>query len=1037
MKERLYRLWAGIIRLQKKPMVRLAVLVLLVVAIGVLCFDFVTFAATPVRTTGTTASQSSISVTDRLALLAAGIGLYIAAAIGQIVVALMTVIIIPLMQYNSFATSPVIGAGWAIIRDTVNMFFVIILIVIAMGTIFGAQRFNWQRQVTKLMLFAIVINFSRLICGLMIDVAQVIMMTFAYALKDIAGGNFVQLFGLSSIMTVDPNSDPVTAAWNGTSTDGIKAFDIMSAAFAANLMMIAVFVCLLFLAIILAYRIVMLWVLVTLAPLAWFFGGVGDLVKSSAYSSWWKNFTCYTVIGPVVTFFLWLTLAVAGAGTIGATFDQPKEPGSAGGGILQGMDTMQLTSFIIGIAMMFAGFQAAQEVCQGAQGAIGGLTQSMAKYGGGAVAAPINITRGAGRLGARGVRGAARLGKRAVGGAVGLAVAPIKYGGKWAMKQATAYGGAVVREQLGGAGASGLGWIAKGVAAVGGTGAVSVGAQKLLKRGEAVAEGVSREGLKARKKMTPELVGKTAKKGAMEQLGMGNAEDALDGDIREAAIRHQEAVQGKKKDEILNDPEAAIRAIVIEFGGKKLDELERRDPDKADNVVAAMPVLKNVYNEDGSFRENTAVAEIDSIDDVRKMKPVNFDDANVFDHVRSNPKITIEYNIRQPDGTVKTDHLTLDEAHEKHALSGTDERNYKRGLAAERKREDLRVGKIDVAGLGEADLEKKMFGDLMTHGTPGQIQTIAANAPIRDALLSKTKDVDAAIGINPSQEERLKARGNLATALGGGPAGLMQAYGVNADGSFASARHREDYVAAARNNPELIARMPVSEHLTSDLAVASGSAITVRQINDKASAYEAAPAGSEERKRLAVELEDLSAAIDTTAASLLALDGAKMGKGEKKEHNAELDRVRHLQEVAEFNTRDMPAMPDSEKASIRAARAAEPIAAPGEKPAAQPAPLRPEERQPIEFEFPEDLKISASLDAKDITALNGAVAGLGAQAQTYKNLMEQISARMAQHDAAKTTQGQEAVAAEIRKLQTLALTQVEQMRTSLQRRKRE
>src|SRR3989338_10194138 len=132
-----------------------------------------------------------------LAYWIAGLISWIGQIIAQLIVALIESGVLPLVLYNDFANSPVVRAGWTITRDSVNIFFVIVLIVIAVGTIFGHERFQWQRQVPRLLLMAVVINFSKTIASLMIDASQIITLTFANALKDIAGGNFIELLGLS------------------------------------------------------------------------------------------------------------------------------------------------------------------------------------------------------------------------------------------------------------------------------------------------------------------------------------------------------------------------------------------------------------------------------------------------------------------------------------------------------------------------------------------------------------------------------------------------------------------------------------------------------------------------------------------------------------------------------------------------------------------------------------------------------------------------------------------------------------------------
>ncbi len=262
--------------------------------------------------------------------------------------------LIPVMLYNEFSTAPVVTSGWAMVRDTVNMFFVIILIVIAFGTIFGHKKFQWAQQVPKLLLFAIVINFSKTLCGIMIDFGQVVMLTFANALREIATGNIIELFGLNKVSQMaQTRAGAPTAEW-----------DMILASILGVMVLAWVLVIMLMLFAILVYRIVALWILIVVAPLTWFVGGTGDLLKSNAYADWWAKFKCFVAIGPVITFFLWLALAVAGAGNTVQGFNTGAvELGSSAKVLTEIFEIRQFLGMVIGSAILMAGMQQAQSLC--------------------------------------------------------------------------------------------------------------------------------------------------------------------------------------------------------------------------------------------------------------------------------------------------------------------------------------------------------------------------------------------------------------------------------------------------------------------------------------------------------------------------------------------------------------------------------------------------------------------------------------------------------------------------------------------------
>ncbi|KKW30794.1 MAG: hypothetical protein UY72_C0003G0023 [Candidatus Uhrbacteria bacterium GW2011_GWD2_52_7] len=235
---------------------------------------------------------------DSTALLLAGIINNIAAVIGKLMLLIIEMIIVPILGYNGFSSADIVDLGWSLVRDVVNMGVVVILIVIAMQTIVGYHKANWTQQLPKLFIGVILVNFSRTICGLFIDVSQVVMFTFVNAIIDIAAGNFAQMLGLSQFGEFSNEFiDKVNEA--GT---GIEAYAYLGSAYLQLALYLAIFAVLLLLALMYIWRIVMLWVLIIMSPIAFFLSGVGDMFKASAgyYGEWWKKFSGALIMGPLL-----------------------------------------------------------------------------------------------------------------------------------------------------------------------------------------------------------------------------------------------------------------------------------------------------------------------------------------------------------------------------------------------------------------------------------------------------------------------------------------------------------------------------------------------------------------------------------------------------------------------------------------------------------------------------------------------------------------------------------------------------------------
>ncbi len=332
--------------------------------------------------------------------------------------------------YNGFIDSPAVTVGWVMVRDVTNMFFVVVLLIISFGTILGLEQYEYKKLLVKLLIAAVVVNFSRIICGIIIDVAQVVMVTFVNGIAATASGNLVSMFNIGGILKLTDNS----AGAGSTSETFLAA--VAAITFASMMMMTM----LTFLFLLLA-RMVMLWILIVLSPFAFV---LNVLPQTQRYAGdWWKQFGGNVVAGPIVAFFLWLSFVTVGAGnahdSIKAGSATPivegTDPRETQTGLTDVMTWASMANFAIAIGMMLAGAKMAQEL--GAAG--GGMMGKAGEFGKKVAMTASGITTA--RWAARGVgRGAKAAGKF-------LAMkAPIVGGEKWIARGKTI------------AGAAGIGW---------------------------------------------------------------------------------------------------------------------------------------------------------------------------------------------------------------------------------------------------------------------------------------------------------------------------------------------------------------------------------------------------------------------------------------------------------------------------------------------------------------------------------------------------------------------------------------------------
>lgn len=330
-----------------------------------------------------TLTNFATSPTTGVILLLAAVIQVLTAAIGSLLLLLIESIVIPILGYNGFYTSHIVGLGWALTRDTVNMFVVAILIFVACATIIGYSKVNWMQQLPKLFLAIVFVNFSKLICGALIDVSQVIMFTFVNAIVSIAAGNFSSMFSLHAVGSF---GTAFIQTVTGQSS-GIEASQYLIGAYLQFIMIMSVFAVMFLLAVAFIWRIVVLWCLIIMAPLAFFAWGIGDMLHFAASISgdWWKKMVSALTFGPIMVFFLWLALA-ASSGTNIVNNEAFPMPDSSMDSLDSKIpnESFSLANFLgsfIAIAILLAGIQQASS----AAGAMGGFAKQVLEMGTGAV----------------------------------------------------------------------------------------------------------------------------------------------------------------------------------------------------------------------------------------------------------------------------------------------------------------------------------------------------------------------------------------------------------------------------------------------------------------------------------------------------------------------------------------------------------------------------------------------------------------------------------------------------------------------------
>ncbi|MFA5024542.1 MAG: hypothetical protein WC523_06345 [Patescibacteria group bacterium] len=323
-----------------------------------------------------------------------GICMGIVSALGWILMKLMGVLIY-IAQYNNFLASGAVANGWVMVRDVCNMLFVLILLVIAFATILRIESYSYKKWLPKLILMAVLINFSKTICGLLIDAAQIVMLTFVNAFKDIGGANLTDILGIKDWQSLE--GFPEINKWEVAAAYALAVIYVV-----ISIIVIAAMIAML------VMRIVMIWIYVVLSPLAYLLSAFPGGQKYA--SEWWSEFIKNLIVGPVLAFFIWLSftsLANFNSSSLGidqTSLDQNSKESSVNcqanetTGACQFGTSELLIKFIIAIGMLLGGMKITQDIGGVAGKAAGSVASKGKKLAiAGAAGAGLWAARGIGR----------------------------------------------------------------------------------------------------------------------------------------------------------------------------------------------------------------------------------------------------------------------------------------------------------------------------------------------------------------------------------------------------------------------------------------------------------------------------------------------------------------------------------------------------------------------------------------------------------------------------------------------------------------
>jgi len=267
--------------------------------------------------------------------------------IGNETVALYNTVIQPMLQVQPIDKNNILQGVWGAFRNLADVFFVVVFLIVIFSTAIstGLDSYTVKKMMPRLVMAAILIQFSYFLCGFMVDVGNVlglgilalVQTTLSHASVAIPSGNSANAVGSALVVGIIAGGGVVAAASTIAPTllfiliGFIISILVFIITLGVRLLLIDVFI-------ILSPVAIILWVLpnteklfkkwldnfikaILMFPLISLLMSAGLIVSSVAQAGGGGSFaTIIGLFGPIVAFFLMpMTFKMAGGAMAGAT----------------------------------------------------------------------------------------------------------------------------------------------------------------------------------------------------------------------------------------------------------------------------------------------------------------------------------------------------------------------------------------------------------------------------------------------------------------------------------------------------------------------------------------------------------------------------------------------------------------------------------------------------------------------------------------------------------------------------------------------
>jgi hypothetical protein len=219
--------------------------------------------------------------------------------------------LIVFMSYRAYFNEDFVRTGWGVLRDLVNLSFILVLMIIALMSILRVEESVVRKLLPRFVFAVLLVNFSFFFCRVVIDFSDGLSLGFLPAIQGLGSAifSYVKTFEAFELSQVTASTNIVGALITGNPFDAVQinlADGAITGAMTNVILLGILVVAVLVATISMGVRIVALCILIILSPLAF----LALILPSTAglASKWMKSLFSYAMWGPASVFFIWLSV---------------------------------------------------------------------------------------------------------------------------------------------------------------------------------------------------------------------------------------------------------------------------------------------------------------------------------------------------------------------------------------------------------------------------------------------------------------------------------------------------------------------------------------------------------------------------------------------------------------------------------------------------------------------------------------------------------------------------------------------------------